>query len=261
MCSLVEAMCDSLRSVVKVNYSMKKPISQARILENYRALQDRVERAKLRAGRIGDKVQIIGVTKYIDAASARFLAEAGCLDLGESRPQAIWEKAMAMSDLNVRWHMIGHLQRNKSTKTMPYLSMLHSIDSARLLQQVQADVASRPNALESLLEINVSGDDSKTGLIESEAEGLLDSWVVQSESNPNLKIVGLMGMGSLEGGSDKARSDFERLRQLRDQWVSRFGLPLVELSMGMSGDFEIAIEQGATMVRIGSILFADNGDD
>ena len=134
---------------------------------------------------------------------------------------------------------------------------MHSLDSERLLQQVEQDVGPRENPLDLLLEVNISGDPDKTGLSVVEGEQLLEKWLVRREKFPTLKIVGLMGMGSLIGGQDQARTDFEVLRNLRDRWAVRFGLPLNELSMGMSDDFEIAIEQGATMVRIGSILFAN----
>jgi len=154
--------------------------------------------------------------------------------------------------------LIGHLQRNKIKKTLPQVSYLHSLDSERLLQQIEQDLAGESHPLEMLLEINVSGDSTKTGLTPAEGEKLLDKWVSRSDNVPNLRIAGLMGMGSLAGGEDQARSDFESLRKLRDVWAVRFGLPLRELSMGMSEDFEIAIEQGATMIRIGSILFASS---
>jgi pyridoxal phosphate enzyme (YggS family) len=241
-----------------VNLSMSEPISNARVRENYLWVADRIAQAASRSGRSKDEIRLIGVTKYVDATVARFLVEAGCCDLGESRPQVIWEKSAALADLNIRWHLIGHLQRNKIKKTLPQVSYLHSLDSERLLQQIEQDLAGESHPLEMLLEINVSGDSTKTGLTPAEGEKLLDKWVSRSDNVPNLRIAGLMGMGSLAGGEDQARSDFESLRKLRDVWAVRFGLPLRELSMGMSEDFEIAIEQGATMIRIGSILFASS---
>ncbi|MCY2978284.1 MAG: YggS family pyridoxal phosphate-dependent enzyme [Planctomycetota bacterium] len=231
--------------------------SSSNVRANYLSVLDRINTAARRAGRKPGEIRLIGVTKYVDSAVTRHLVEAGCRDLGESRPQVIWDKSAVLADLEINWHLIGHLQRNKAKRTLPLLTAMHSLDSERLLQQVEQDVGPRENPLDLLLEVNISGDPDKTGLSVVEGEQLLEKWLVRREKFPTLKIVGLMGMGSLQGGQDQARTDFEVLRNLRDRWAVRFGLPLNELSMGMSDDFEIAIEQGATMVRIGSILFAN----
>jgi len=230
--------------------------SASNVRANYLSVLDRMNAAARRAGRKPEEIRLIGVTKYVDSSVTRYLVEAGCRDLGESRPQVIWDKSADLSDLEINWHLIGHLQRNKAKRTLPLLTTMHSLDSERLLQQVEQDVGPRENPLDLLLEVNISGDPDKTGLSIVEGEQLLEKWLMRREKFPSLKIVGLMGMGSLHGGQDQARTDFEVLRNLRDRWAVRFGLPLNELSMGMSDDFEIAIEQGATMVRIGSILFA-----
>ena len=231
--------------------------SASNVRANYLSVLDRMNAAARRAGRKPGEIRLIGVTKYVDSSVTRHLVEAGCRDLGESRPQVIWDKSADLADLEINWHLIGHLQRNKAKRTLPLLTAMHSLDSERLLQQVEQDVGPRENPLDLLLEVNISGDPDKTGLSVVEGEQLLEKWLVRREKFPTLKIVGLMGMGSLIGGQDQARTDFEVLRNLRDRWAVRFGLPLNELSMGMSDDFEIAIEQGATMVRVGSILFAN----
>jgi pyridoxal phosphate enzyme (YggS family) len=231
--------------------------SASNVRANYLSVLDRMNAAARRAGRKPEEIRLIGVTKYVDSSVTRYLVEAGCRDLGESRPQVIWDKSADLSDLEINWHLIGHLQRNKAKRTLPLLTTMHSLDSERLLQQVEQDVGPRENPLDLLLEVNISGDPEKTGLSVVEGEQLLEKWLTRREQFPSLKIVGLMGMGSLHGGQDQARTDFELLRNLRDRWAVRYGLPLNELSMGMSDDFEIAIEQGATMVRIGSILFAN----
>jgi PLP dependent protein len=230
--------------------------SASNVRANYLSVLDRMDAAARRAGRKPEEIRLIGVTKYVDSSVTRYLVEAGCRDLGESRPQVIWDKSAVLADLEINWHLIGHLQRNKAKRTLPLLTAMHSLDSERLLQQVEQDVGPRENPLDLLLEVNISGDPEKTGLSVVEGEQLLEKWLMRREKFPSLKIVGLMGMGSLHGGQDQARTDFEALRNLRDRWAVRFGLPLNELSMGMSDDFEIAIEQGSTMVRIGSILFA-----
>ncbi len=223
---------------------------------NYLAISDRIRAAACRSGRLIGEIQLIAVTKYVDASVSRWLVELGCSTLAESRPQVLWEKAPALSDLQVDWHLIGHLQRNKAKRTLPWVSTMHSLDSIRILEQIQQDTGERPQPLRLLLEMNVSGDQEKTGMLIPEGEVLLESWQSKSREFQNISIDGLMGMASLHGGADQARRDFVALRNLRDQWAKRYGMQLKELSMGMSEDFEAAIEEGATMVRIGSILFA-----
>ena len=231
--------------------------TKERVRANYLAVLDRIQTAATRSSRNSGDILLLGVTKYVDATIARWLVEFGCKQLAESRPQILWEKAAALSDLPVQWHLIGHLQRNKAKRTLPIVSTMHSLDSARILAQIQQDTSRRETPLQLLLEINVSGAPEKTGMLVSEGEELLEQWVTKSHEFTNLTIVGLMGMGTLDGGASQARRDFESLRKLRDVWENRFGIRLRELSMGMSEDFEVAIEEGATMVRIGSTLFAE----
>jgi PLP dependent protein len=238
---------------------LRHPINREKTAEiirnNWNSIVNRCSDAAQRVGRSSKEFKIIGVTKYVDIPTTRVLVETGCRDLGESRPQLLWEKSDALLDLKPRWHMIGHLQRNKVKRTLSHLTFLHSLDSQRLMEQVQRDsVPSPPNPISVLLEVNVSGDPSKTGLTHDDAIRLLDWWVPQMP-NPQIELVGLMGMSSLDGGESQARKDFQQLRTLRDTWSLQTGLPLRELSMGMSGDFEVAIEEGSTMVRIGSALF------
>jgi PLP dependent protein len=244
-----------------MNPSEPQKLTKSLVQSNYLSVLERVQRAAARSDRPPDSVKIIGVTKYVNAEIARWLVEAGCLDLGESRPQSLWEKAAELGEPGIRWHLIGHLQRNKVKRTLPLISAMHSLDSPRILEQIQVEIQNSPSMLTSsqplqlLLEINVSGDRDKTGLSIAEGEHLLDTWKHRENQNEKLAIVGLMGMGGLVGGPERARTDFQSLRQLRDQWQTQFNLPLPELSMGMSDDFEIAIEEGATMVRVGSVLF------
>ena len=225
------------------------------VFRNYSAVLDRIKSAAAGSSRSLDEIRLIGVTKYVDARMAKWLVEFGCSNLAESRPQSLWEKADSLADLQVEWHLIGHLQRNKVKRTLPLVSTIHSLDSLRIFAQIQQETVHRQTPLHLLLEMNVSGDPEKTGMQVSEGEELLESWMSKMHEVRNLSIVGLMGMGSLQGGMNQARRDFASLRELRDLWANRYGLPLKELSMGMSEDFEVAIEEGATMVRIGSILF------
>lgn len=221
------------------------------IADNLARVRDRIAVAAARSGRRAETITLVGASKYVDVAAARALAAAGCLDLGESRPQDLWAKAATIDMPEVRWHLIGHLQRNKVARTLPLVTLVHSVDSERLLAALDKEAAAQSRRLPILLEVNISGDVSKHGFQPNEVEPAL----AEADQFVHLDIQGLMGMASLEGGTDVARHDFARLRELRDRLAAAIGLPLHELSMGMSGDYEIAIEEGATIVRVGSALF------
>ena len=207
-----------------------------------------------RSNRKPEDVCLLGVTKYVDAEITRQFVMAGCQDLGESRPQALWPKAESLVDLDVRWHQIGHLQRNKLRKTQPLISLIHSVDSIRLLDainQLQGEI-SPDNPQEILLEVNTSGDDAKHGF---SAEAIREAVDTVSD-RANVRLRGLMCMAGLGTSVDEARQDFAKLRALRDSLADEYpALDLSELSMGMSSDFEAAIAEGATIVRVGSVLF------
>jgi len=223
------------------------------IAANLQRVRDQIADAAKRAGRQPEEITLVGVTKYVDAAAARSLVEAGCHDLGESRPQSLWEKAEALTGLSVRWHMIGHLQRNKVKRTLPFVSLLHSCDSLRLLETVDAEARVLGRIVDVLLEVNTSGDAAKHGFSSDE----LRSSLSQIATLSNLKVGGLMTMAALEGGPERARRDFAALRELRDELCNECSpdIGLKELSMGMSSDLVEAIEEGATIVRIGSALW------
>ena len=224
----------------------------ARIRENLAAVRDRVAAAAARAGR-RDLPRIVGITKYVEPAVARLLAQAGLNELGESRPQELWRKAAALADMQVRWHVVGHLQRNKVRRTLPLVASIDSADSLRLLEEISREAVSQNLTANVLLEVNVSGEPAKTGLETQQVEPLFPA----SAELPRLKVLGLMTMASLEGSPDRTRREFAALRELRDRLAPHCppNIVLSELSMGMSGDYEIAIEEGATTVRIGSALF------
>ena len=226
---------------------------RALIAENVDRVRQRIAAAAARSGRDAGAITLLAATKYVTPTAARFVAEAGCIDLGESRPQQLWEKAAALTDLKVRWHLIGHLQRNKARRTLPLVALIHSVDSAELLADLDRLAGELSCRTKILLEVHISGDAGKDGFAPEELAPLLE----QLPGYRNVEVAGLMGMASLEGGLDAARRDFARLRQLRDRLTGQLppGVSLAELSMGMSGDFEAAIEEGATIVRVGSALF------
>lgn len=225
----------------------------ARIADNLAEVRGRVERAARTSGRTAGDVTLVAATKYVGDDEVRALIAAGCRDFGESRPQQLWHKAAVIGDADVRWHLIGHLQSNKARRTLPHVWLMHSLDSLRLLECLDQEAAALGRPLRALLEVNISRDANKHGLTEEEVEPLLTNM----GQYPYVTVAGLMAMAAGEGGGDAARRDFARLRRLRDrlQAVSPAGVRLDELSMGMSGDFEVAIEEGATLVRVGSALF------
>jgi uncharacterized pyridoxal phosphate-containing UPF0001 family protein len=265
------------------------PAPAERLAENVAQIRGRIAAAAERSGRAAGDVTLVAVTKFIPAEVVRLLVEAGCHDLGESRPQELWQKAAALADLPIRWHLIGHLQRNKVRRTLPLVAMIHSIDSPQLLAAVEEEArggaicwggsctaapsgpiegaavqlppqhaAAFSGKVPILLEVNISGEAAKHGFSPGEIEPLL----ADLAGCRNVTVRGLMCMAALEGGPDLARRDFAALRELRDRVRDRCppGHALDELSMGMSGDFEQAIEEGATIVRVGSALFEEVAD-
>jgi len=223
------------------------------IRTNLAEVRGRIAEAARRSGRVADAIALVAVTKFVGDAEIRALLEAGCTTFGESRPQHLWEKAGRLAGLPIRWHLIGPLQRNKVRRTLPLVEMVHSADSLELVAAIERHSAELGVRTAVLLEVNVSGEDAKHGFAPEAVKPALQE-LARCE---HVKIRGLMCMASLEGGLDRARRDFAALRELRERLRGESPGPirLEELSMGMSGDFEVAIEEGATMVRIGSALF------
>ncbi len=223
------------------------------IADNYAHVQQRLQQACESAGRAVEDVQLVAVTKYVDASMTAALLSAGCSTLGESRPQQLWDKAAQPELATARWHMIGHLQRNKVSRTLPLVDLIHSVDSERLLTAINNAAIEQERHVRVLLEVNCSGDKTKHGLT---ADGLRELLPLLLNF-PNVEVCGLMTMAAREGGSDTAARNFASLRELRDKIAPACPseVKLTELSMGMSHDFEVAIREGATLVRIGSLLF------
>lgn len=231
-------------------------ILRDRCRHNVESVRGRVAEACRRAGRSPDEVTVIAVTKYAGPEIARLLHAAGCHDLAESRPQSLWSKAEALADLEPppRWHLVGHLQRNKIRRTLPLVSLMHSLDSLRLLEAIEAEAAAAGRTCRALVEVNLAGDPGRTGAAAADAEAI----VAAAAATPHVEVIGLMGMASVpDGEASAARREFARLRELRDRLRGAVpgGERLRELSMGMSGDFAEAILEGATLVRIGSAFF------
>jgi len=220
-------------------------------------VRERIASACARAGRPVDSVRLVGVTKSVSAERARALVAAGCMDLAESRPQSLWSKHAALADIvpPVRWHLIGHLQRNKVRRTVPLCHLVHTLDSERLRDAISADAGGLGRPVDVLVEVNLTNAAARTGMAIEDVAAVMERW----PADDVVRVRGLMGMaGPPEPGAPTgdARRHFARLRRLRDELAAaRPDLRLDELSMGMSDDFEEAILEGATIVRIGSALW------
>lgn len=224
------------------------------VAENWKRVQQEVLESTASADRDAGDVEIIGVSKYVDAELTAQLVAAGCVVLGENRPQVLWEKAEHFQREGIRaaWHMIGHLQRNKVRRTLPLIAQIHSLDNLRLAETLHREAVSLEQSVSALVEVNVTDDASKTGLPRNELDKLFDSLADFGTIN----VVGLMAMSTHGATPQKAREEFANVRQLRDSLVARYpDLKLETLSMGMSADFSEAIAEGATQVRIGSSLW------
>ena len=229
--------------------------AQSLIAANVMSIRERIGAAAEESGRSPDAVTLVAVTKYVDAEITRLVWEAGCLDIGESRPQALWKKHDSLDTLPVRWHLIGHLQSNKVRRTVAlnHLALVQSVDRMPLLDGLEAEASRINRRLDILLEVRISDDEAKHGF----APDALEATIADCLERSHLRLRGLMGMASFAGGMDQARREFTALRDLRDRLAIKLDCAqsLEVLSMGMSRDFETAIACGATMVRIGSSLF------
>ncbi|MFO0940389.1 MAG: YggS family pyridoxal phosphate-dependent enzyme [Pirellulales bacterium] len=239
---------------------MTRPASaetESIIRENWLRVRNQVAEACIAASRDPSEVKIIGVAKYVDAALTSQLVASGCDTIGENRPQLLWEKHQWFSDQGLtqpRWHMIGHMQRNKLRRTLPLLSMLESVDNWRLAEELSAEAVRAQHSIDFLVDVNLTQDNTKTGMMSDELLRVCEQLV----ELPNLNWRGLMAMSSLEADSATISREFSAVRELRDQLQVRLGnrVDLSELSMGMSGDYQQAIQQGSTCVRIGTSLWA-----
>jgi len=216
------------------------------------AVEERIAAACRRAGRARTDVKLVAVTKTVSVEIARQMVDAGVCELGESRPQELWKKAANLS-AGVHWHLIGHLQRNKVEKTLPLVTMIHSVDSWRLLEALEQEALRCSQTIEVLLECNASGEAAKHGLAIADVPKLMP----QLAQLRQVRVAGLMTMAALEAEPEICRPTFAALRRLRDQLRNDVPPPhrMEHLSMGMSNDFEVAIEEGATLIRLGTVLF------
>lgn len=254
-----------------------------RLSENLKRVRGRIEDACARGKRNPEDIRLIAVTKYVELDVVRQLLEMGIPDLGESRAQQLNQRAGMIHEsferrttltgrrdtaaIRPRWHMVGHLQRNKLKLVLPWVELIHSVDSLRLAEDLHLQAKKLGRVVDILLQVNTSAERSKYGV----AVGAVPHLAEHFAEWDGIRFCGLMTMAPLESPPGELRLYFERLRDVfEDLHADRKKLPGLEhLSMGMSDDFETAIECGATMVRIGSALFdglmqkhvSDHGDE
>jgi len=224
------------------------------IVARVEAVRSRVSEAAKKSGRDPGAVTIVAVTKTFPVEVVRRVIAAGIQDIGENRVQELVTKAGAVSE-PCRWHLIGPLQRNKAGKAAGIAHLIHAVDGVPIAQTLDRIGREREAPVRVLLEVNTSGEATKHGVEPSDASALADTLAAL----PGLDWQGLMTIGPAGGDLDAARACFQELRRLAELLRGRSGLALPELSMGMSDDFEVAIEEGATLVRVGRVITGERG--
>jgi hypothetical protein len=219
---------------------------------NLASIQERIRKAALRSGRDPAGIRLVAVSKTVAAENIQGAIAAGITILGENYVQEARDK-IARVERQVAWHFIGHLQSNKAKYAVELFSMVHSVDRLSLAEALDQEAHKQGKILPVLIQVNISGEESKSGINPQGALQLLE----RIAGLPHLSVQGLMTMPPWFDDPEDARPYFISLRKLRDELVSKKipGVSLPELSMGMSGDFEVAIEEGATLVRIGTAIF------
>jgi pyridoxal phosphate enzyme (YggS family) len=218
-------------------------------------IRDRIANAAGRAGRRPEDVRLIAVSKTHPIDAVRAAAEAGQMDFGENKVQEALQKIAQSADTNLRWHLIGHLQSNKARKAAQAVGSVHAIDSVELLKKVDQGAAEAGRTVDVLIQVDLALEDTKFGAPVSDVRSIVDA----AAGCTAARLTGLMLLPPLAENPADARPWFARLRALRDELIGS-GAPadrLRELSMGMSHDFEVAIAEGATMVRVGTAIFGE----
>jgi pyridoxal phosphate enzyme (YggS family) len=223
------------------------------ISDRLTAIRDRMAVAARSAGRDPSSVRLIAVSKTFPIDAVREAYQAGQRDFGENRVQEALQKIASSADLLIRWHLLGHLQTNKARKAAPAFAMIQSVDSVDLLEKLDRAAEESGHTPELLIQVDLAGETTKFGVPPTEVPRLFEAAAAARAA----RVVGLMTLPPVPETPEAARPYFRRLRDLRDEWLAA-GVPapmLHELSMGMSGDFEVAIQEGATMVRVGTAIF------
>ena len=224
------------------------------IAERFRQIKERKDAAAVRSGRSPDEVTLMAVTKTHTAAEINEAIAAGAADIGENRVQELLEKYDSVSP--VRWHLIGHLQTNKVKNVVGKVVMIHSVDSLKLAREINKRASAAGTVMDILIEINSAMEETKSGISSDDLETLVREITAECE---NIRIRGIMCIPPIAAEPEEARPYFREARELFDK-MKTWDLPEERflpdtLSMGMSGDFEVAIEEGSTIVRVGSSIF------
>ena len=218
-------------------------------------IRTRIERAARSAGRSPSSVRLVAVSKTFPIDAIREAYAAGQRDFGENRVQEGLQKISTSADLSIRWHLLGHLQTNKARKAAPAFAMIQSVDSVELLGRLDAAATETGHRPDVLIQVDLAQEATKFGVPPAEMPAVFDAAATCRAA----RVVGLMTLPPAPETPEDSRRWFRQLRELRDRWQAS-GVPatmLQELSMGMSADFEVAVEEGATIVRVGSAIFGE----
>ena len=219
------------------------------------SVRDRLARAAGRAGRDPATVRLVAISKTFSAEHVRAAAAAGQVDFGENKVQEALQKIAQTSDLPIKWHLVGHLQSNKARKAGAEFSMIHSVDDAALVTTLDESARAAGRSVQLLVQVDLAGEATKHGAREDELAPIFDA----ARGCRSARLVGLMVLPPATDDPEGARPYFRKLRGIRDGLLARGvdGSMLTELSMGMSHDFEVAVEEGSTLVRVGSAIFGE----
>jgi PLP dependent protein len=222
------------------------------IAENLDRVREEIASAAAKSGRSADEVELVAITKTHPAEKVREAIEAGQTLFGESRVQEAHAKIPELLS-NIHWHFVGHLQKNKVRQALPLFEMIHSVDSLALAHHINRIAEEEGLYPRVLLEVNVAGEGSKFGFAANQLREQMEAVL----GLPRLSILGLMTIPPIAEESEASRKYFVQLRELRDRLQTEFRVDLAQLSMGMTQDFPIAVEEGATLVRVGTAIFGE----
>jgi len=222
------------------------------IAENLERVREQIAQAAARAGRVAEEIELVAITKTHPAEKVREAIEAGQALFGESRVQEARAKIPELPS-NLRWHFVGHLQKNKIRHALPLFEMIHSVDSLNVAQDINRIAGEQGMHPRVLLEVNVAGEGSKFGFSPDKLRDQMEELLAL----PRLSILGLMTIPPLAEEAEASRKYFVQLRELRDRLQTKFHVDLAQLSMGMTEDFAVAVEEGATLVRVGTAIFGE----
>ena len=230
------------------------PLTAGELQQNLDAVRRRISEAAGQSGRTLDDIRLIAISKYMPAEYLQWALSAGQHCFGENTVQEALAKQAPIKNPDIEWHFVGHLQSNKAKMIAGHVDWLHTLDSIKLATRLSGSAISSAHTLNVLLQVNIAGDPDKFGLSATAVPALIDD--ILKADLTGIRLRGLMTIGQRDATPDERRADFSALRDLRDVCMTRFELPrFSELSMGMSGDFEMAIAEGATLVRVGSAIF------